>query len=428
MAHKSSTERLPGLPPGLKFFLLLDLLLTMSAGLSLLYYHFHHIPLANTHLWTAIEDRYGDLWHYRLLFEKLHTAGFFQGQERFAYPAPCAVIYAVLYHFFHSFAIFNTILVLALAASTYLFSRALLRSGLQPMWALLFPLIVALTAGPWQVLCDRANLELFVYLFTGGGVWAYLTGRKTFAAVLWGCAGAMKIYPLALLAVFLARKTMRQFLAGAAVAALVLLLSFWFVGPTIGAAAMGTLMGVTGFLNTYAAVARRLELNIDHSMLASIKQILSLHMLHLGYDWPHLSRGYEITVCVLAPVLYFKRIRQMPEINQLCLMLVAIVLLPPVSYDYTLIHIYLVFGIITASYLFALRQGRPYAGVMSYYVAFALLFTREEWISIPGRGLVFNGLLKCGSLIALGVLLLRFPLTMEAETDAPAGRSAVQHK
>jgi hypothetical protein len=272
-----------------------------------------------------------------------------------------------------------------------------------------------LTSYPWHTLYDRGNIEVFVYVFLATGLWAYLTGRQTLAAVLWGCAGAMKIYPLAMLAIFLHRRTLRPLLVGIATFAGVLLFSFWYVGPTIRMAALGSLHGVFGFLGSYAASARRSELNADHSVLGSIKEILTLHMFGLGKDWPGLSIAYQGTVAVAGSILFFGWVRKLPVLNQLCLLLIAIVLLPPVSYDYTLIHTYLVMGIVLGAYFYALRHDQPFPGAKAYFAAFGLIATAQVWILI--RGLRVNGLIKCGSLLMVCWLLLRFPLRMGLEIE-----------
>ena len=293
------------------------------------------------------------------------------------------------------------------------------------MEATVIAALLMLTSYPWHTLYDRANMELFVYVFLAAGVWAFLAGRPLLAAALWGCAGALKIYPLALLAVFLHRRTLRPLLMGFATFAGVLLLSFWFVGPTVMIAAKGTIAGLTGFVGHYAGTARREELNLDHSALGAIKEILSLHMFHQGSDWPGLSRVYQIVVFLGAPLIFFGWIRKLPLLNELCLLLIGVVLLPPVSYDYTLVHTYLILAIVMGAYFSAIRNSRAFPGATVYFTAFALLATPQTWLHL--KGLRPNGVIKCLALIAIASLLLRFPLSMGLgvetlhEQGAPAG-------
>ncbi len=406
-------------PPGLKVYIALILAITAMTALALGYYHFT-TRMLNAQLWTPQSDNYGDFWHYQKLFRVFHTQAFFQSADRFAYPAPCALIYAMLYHTGpRPHLVFDLILILIFCVSGLVFYRVLLRFGMRRADAAGLTALLMLTSYPWHTLYDRGNIELFVYVFLAGGLWAFLTGRQSLAAVLWGCAGAMKIYPLAMLAIFLHRTRLRPLLVGVLTFAGVLLISFWYVGPTVRVAAMGSLNGVFGFLGTYAANARRSELNGDHSILGSVKEILTLHMFGLGRQWPNLSKAYQATVIVGAPILFFAWVRKLPVLNQLCLFLIAIVLLPPVSYDYTLIHTYLVMGMVLGAYFYALRNGWPFPGAKTYFAAFALIATAQVWILI--RGLRVNGLLKCAALLTVSWLLLRYPLRMGLDAERIEG-------
>ncbi len=396
------------LPPALRLYVVLIVTITVLTALALVYYHFTSRAL-EAQLWTSRTDNYGDFWHYRKLFEVFHTEAFFESADRFAYPAPCAVLYAMLYHSGprpHS--VFDLLTLLIFCASGFMLYRLLIQCGLRRKLAIGVTALMMLTSYPWHTLYDRGNLELFVYVFLATGVWAFLKGRNSPAAILWACAGTLKIYPLILLAVFFRRRTLRPLLIGILTFAGVLLVSFWFVGPTIRAAALGSMNGVFGFLGNYASSARKSELNLDHSILGAMKEILSLHMFGSIESWPNLSKIYQVSAVLVGAALFFAYIRKLPVLNQLCLLLIAIVLLPPVSYDYTLIHTYLVLGIVLAAYFYALHLRRPFPGATAYAIAFALLATAQTWIQF--RGFRGNGVIKCGALLVICWLLLRFPL------------------
>ncbi|WP_182275990.1 glycosyltransferase 87 family protein [Granulicella sp. 5B5] len=377
------------------------------------------MPLLEAQLWSEGPDRFGDLWHYHALFQYLHTSAFFTSQDRFAYPAPLAVIYAWLYSFGErTHLVFNLLLASSAFLSAALFFHLLRTHRVATRNACALTLTLLLTSYPWHTLYDRGNLELFVYIGLAAGVWAYLRNRPMLAAVLWGCTGALKLYPLVVLLVLLHRKTLWAFVVGACSGAATLLASCWYVGPTVVAAMMGSVHGVAGFLGHYAGSARRSELNQDHTILGAIKEVLSLNMLHLGQNWPHLGMAYEATVLIVAPVIYLRWMRRLPLLNQLCLLLIALELLPPVSYDYTLIHSYLVVGIVTAAYLAAIQRGEVFPQAKTFFAAFAVLATSQTWIEL--RGMRVNGILKCAALLLICLLLLKIPLTIHLKAEGPA--------
>ena len=82
-----------------------------------------------------------------------------------------------------------------------------MRAGIGGATAILFPLTVLLASFPIAGLLQRGNIELFLWIVTATGVWMFVRGRDDAAAVLWGLAAALKLYPVVLLALLLPRKT-----------------------------------------------------------------------------------------------------------------------------------------------------------------------------------------------------------------------------
>ena len=413
-----NNEHAPGhalrLPVGLRLYVGLLLLFNLVPLFFLLEIARAGDSLLQARLWSPAGDRFGDFWHYRVLLGSIHRPEFFAARDRFAYPAPCAILYQGLYGLgAHPHVSFNIILWAVQGISALFLLRALLSRGLRTSLAVGLVLLMALTSYPWRFLYDRGNIELFVYLLIGSGVWAWLTGHEDLAAFFWGCAGAFKLYPLLLLALFAKRGSWRAFFLGGSTCAALLLFSFWYVGPTIKIAANGTMWGIRGFVGTYGAHTRFGELALDHSFLGSVKEILALPFFHFGDRQIVLSHTYEALVILLGPPAFVRWRRTAPRLNQLCLLLLLIMILPPVSYDYTLIYAYLVIGIVTCEYISAFRRGEPFPGWKAYFVAFALLCTAETWINI--NGFEPNGLLKSAALITTAVLIVRYPLRYRAE-------------
>lgn len=355
-------------------------------------------------LWSEPSDRFGDFWHYQALFPYLHTTAFFSARERFAYPAPCAIVYQVLYSLGpYKHLIFDLGLWSVELASALLLVWLWIRNGLCARLAVPVVLLLTLGSHPWHLLYERGNLEIFLYILIAAGLCAFLSGRFHFAAALWGVAAAMKLYPVILLGVFLRRARATALLTGLATCAAVLLGSFLYVGPTVAIAFQGMLHGLQGFQDSYGGVVRRNELYADHSLLGSVKQLLDVASNSHDRAIPTVQRAYELAVIVGVPLFWWFRVRRLALVNQLCVFLLLMVLLPTVSYDYTLVHSYLVFGVISIAYITAVRDGRPFRHAAAYFVAFAVLAIPITWVHIGPLDL--NGLLKCAALIGLIVLL-----------------------
>ncbi len=397
-------------------FVRLIVLFTLLPLLYLLELHYLGEPSLLADLWSEGSDRFGDFWHYRALLDLLHRPEFFAARDRFAYPAPCALLYQWMYHFSsRPHVAFDVMLWAIESMSAWLLYRALQRRGMGVLHAASLVLLLAVTSYPWHFLYDRGNIELFVYVFVAGGVWAWLTGHEALAAVLWGVAGSLKIYPILLLAIFARRHHWRCLLLGSATSAGVLVFSFWYVGPTIATAALGTVGGILGFVGHYGGHVRLAELTFDHSILGGMKELSTLPALSTRDRTSLISHLYEGAIVVFGPFAYLWWRKRAPALNQLCLLLLVLMLFPPVSYDYTLIYAYLVLGILLCCGLDAQQRSEVFRGAKTYGVAFAIICTAETWISFSG--LRVNGLLKCIALLAVALNVLRFPLRLKGPRD-----------
>ena len=161
------------LPRGMVLYVWLVLLLTVLPALFLLELYEVRNSFLQARLWSPESDRFGDFWHYRYLLQFLHRPEFFAARDRFAYPAPCAILYQWLYRLGpHPHLSFNIILWAVEGISAILMVRALSRNGLRLSHALGLALLMLLTSYPWHTLYDRGNIELFLYILIAGGVWA----------------------------------------------------------------------------------------------------------------------------------------------------------------------------------------------------------------------------------------------------------------
>ena len=370
-------------------------------------------------MWSRYDDRFADLTHYDAVFPYLHQQQFFTGSERFAYPAPAAVVYDALMRLDpHRLAFFLGFTVLLALVSTIVFGRKLLTSGLSVRFVSVLLGTAFLTSWPLLFLLERANLESLLVLLTMSGAVAFWHNRPGLAAFLWGLAAALKIYPAVLLVLFLYRRRLRAFWIGAVTASGTLLLSFWFVGPTIAIAAGGTVQGISGFVGSYATRSREWELRHDHSFLAFLKQPLAIHRLHFSSDVGHLSAFYFIAAVCAVVLVYFTRFRRLPDLNQYILVVLAMVSLPPVSYDYTLMHLYPSFGLLILLLLQSERAQKPIAVLGPLFWCFTLILASENfvfWIAFH-----MNGMIKAGALFWAAVLLIRHPLPVLDPDDAVA--------
>lgn len=242
------------LPPVLRHVALLAVTLTLlSAAWCVLAKHlFGHslsffVPLP-PHEWT-----FGDLTIYSNKLHLLGTAAFFHTGFPFTYPAPVALLYAVVGRSGHrGIPLFLTLLLFAALVPAVLFARALARRT-APAAAFVFVAALLLTAWPVVVILSTGNMELFVWILLCPAFWAFSTGRLSLAAVLFGLAASLKLFPFVFFALFLSTRDLRRLALALAVFLAASIAALWAVGPTIPIAFRGIASGLAFFKSAYMA-------------------------------------------------------------------------------------------------------------------------------------------------------------------------------
>jgi len=174
-------------------------------------------------------------------------------------------------------------------------------------------------------------------------------------------------------------------------------LAIAYAGPTFSIAAHGFYVGVDRFQDHYAETVRSAEIDFDHSLFSPIKywsyvQHQSLH------TW---LTPYYLCAGTFAGLLYL-RVRTLPFLNRVIFLVAAMVSLPPVSYSYTLIHLYLPVVLFVAAFL-QTRNAPATAKLALATMLFMLLplVTLSAWQDIPAGPIQSFGLLLLLPLAAL---------------------------
>jgi hypothetical protein len=280
-----------------------------------------------------------DIIVYKGRFTLYHSAKFFTSRafSGFAYPAGAAPIYALFYATVNAtstYLILSTIATLTALTAAFLFLRNHAATKLfAPLLLFTFPIIF---------LIQRANIELILWLLIAAAILAYRRNLAIPAAILIGVAAAIKLYPILLLGLFLApagkrsRHDLPAFAIGLLTALLATAAAIAYTGPTFSLAAHGFFTGVDKFQGHYVDTVSKVEVVFDHCLFSPFK--------YLAFT-QHISPApWRITYYVIAAtivLLLFLRVRTLPFLNRLVFLVVAMVCLPPVSFTYTLVHLYL---------------------------------------------------------------------------------------
>ena len=157
---------------------------------------------------------------------------------------------------------------------------------------------------------------------------------------------------------------------------------------------------------------------MDHSLFAVIK--LWLYHLHHTDRLPFLLRPYLAVSAGVGVLLYFVRIRHLPFFNQLLALAVASIFFPPVSHDYTLLHLYTPFVVLALGMVAEKKPSRRQVLESALLACFLVLFSSESYLI--WHGIRFAGQVKAVVLVILFITALSSPLDLCLFPDRKAWR------
>ena len=400
------------LPKPVRVFIALSITLTVASllfslicrrlGLGLPYsFAYYFVPGDMFHDFNGFETKL-DLYGTPRFFT---TRGGY-----FMYPAPMLFVvkffwalplsHHYMVHFFVSIVLLTTLFIVKL-------DRILSSCRLPATARRLLVSVVLLTSYPLVFEVQRGNFEFVIWAFTALALWLVYTDHYDLAAIALGFAIAFKLYPFMFLGLFLPAKKYRAFVLACLTAALLLVASYAAIGPTIGAAYAWNAENLAQFGKFYAA--RLSALGYDHSLFALAKFVTA--PFHLSMQpW---VRPYNIFAAVTALILYFGRIWFLPLPNQILAISLISTLIPPVSFDYTLLTLYPAFVILLVLTIQAWNTGRSIRNMTFSMVLFAIIFTPESYCIL--KGVPVGAQVRCLAMLILLGLTLKSALPVEAE-------------
>jgi hypothetical protein len=368
--------------------------------------------------WDPLAAWFLDLNEYPGTYKLLHTAAFFfnvQGAplpyplfSPVAYPPFAAVVMAPLYASVNPGALFLAVSAVWLALCVWGVRRALIGVGINAVTATLFPLTLTAMSFPIARLVHQGNIELVLWIFAAAGVWAFLRGHGDAAAVLWGLAAAMKLFPVVLLLLLLPRRRYRAFAVGVGTFVAATVGSLWWLGPTVGVAWRGSLKNVFGYQGTRVSEWSLHELAANHSALGLVK----LAAIFARFPLARLTLPYYVCGALVLALAFFGRLWRMPVANQLLALSVFMVAFPPVSYFHALVHLYAPLLVLLFVAIRAQQAGVRVRGLGFAVMLFVPLFASWTLFTFV-RVWLFAGLLQACILVALFLCALEVPFGME---------------
>ena len=363
-------------------------------------------------------DNFGDFVCFDDRFKHFHSPEFFSPTlgTPFAYPAPMALFYKAFYlpphHHLPIFLLINAGCVLWLA---WLLGRAMLGRRVSPRTTWIFLFSTLCVSYPFWFEFMLGNLEICVFLVVAAGMIAFVRERYYLAACIFAVAATMKIFPFVYLALLLSKKKYRELAAGIVVGGVIYVVSLWALCPPIATANRGLAAGFNSFRIQYALAFRPMETGFDHSGFGFIKRVAAEN--HVYSMPPRVLTDYLFVVSLVGLILYFARIRKLPFLNQSLCLCIASIFLPPTSHDYTLMHLYVPWGLMMLYAIDRWKAGQSVDELKWVFVCFAILMSAESELIFHSG---FSGQLKAITLVVLLVIALRNPWRSQHDGTAYA--------
>ena len=361
-------------------------------------------PVTN---WNPLSDPlFGDLREYPGTYSLLHTRAFFfnvSGRpwpyplySSVAYPPFAAAVMAPIYLSGQPELFFLLLSAIWLFGVVWCVRGWMRCAGVAAWSATLLPLSLTGISFPIVRLVREGNIELVVWALTATGVWAWFRSRNYVAALLWGCAAAMKLFPFALLFLLLPRKQWRAFAAGLATSVAVTLWSLWWLGPTVASAWRGSLNNIFGYQGIRIAEWSLNELVANHSLM----NIAKLASLVLHYPMNRLSPPYYAGGALFMGLVMTTRPWKLPLANQLLAVSSFMVMFPPMSYYHALVHMYAPIVVLGWVAFRAARARVEVPGLLTTMLLFVPLFVPFPLLMFRSA-FVFCGMVQSLVLVAL---------------------------
>ena len=364
-------------------------------------------------------DRFSDWFNFLPRAAHFGEAGMLTRTDLsmlFPYPLPSLIPYVVILHLSsHPVRAYFIAAVLCFVVFAAIFSLYVQRTFKPAFMVQLTIWSTILVGYPGVFLVDRGNIEVFLWVLVVLGVVSFLRRWPYVAAICFALAGSMKIYPALLLLLFIPRKQYRAFIVGAVVLCSSTVGMLAFVGPTVGQAMHDLKPSADILRNFQILVLARGGLRFDHSIFALWKQLVAVvnsGLLHRSVDQVNDLHFYssEKIYSVVAPLallaVYVARIRKLPLLNQFISLMLCMLLIPFVSYDYTLVHLYTALGVLLVVFLQGPATDRQMKTISTLFILLALIFTP---MSALARHL-YGGQVKCLLMLASLWIVLAVPL------------------
>jgi hypothetical protein len=337
------------------------------------------------------------------------------------YPAPMMCGY-VLFGLFepHSLIVYELSIASALALAAGWLAWRLARNVPDEIGRVTgIAVMTALLCFPFWYEFERGNMEGIVWIVQALAVAALIGNRNLTGGLLIALGASMKFYPGVLFLILLSRRRYKDLAISVLAIVPIQLTALMVIGPSIPEAYRQVKSGLGVVAVTHIFNLLDPDVGFDHSLFGVIKQILYWASRYGHFERkqiPHtlLSLGtpYSIAVTVGFLLLYWFRVRKLPALNQLIVLMLLATMLPPIALEYTLVQVTIPWAVFL---LYITHDGVrgtatiPVLASIAIMIAFAFVFAPAPYLAGPVT--CYAGQFKLLALACIVGLLCWYPLS-----------------
>jgi Glycosyltransferase family 87 len=337
--------------------------------------------------------------------------------QPYPYPVPSIYVYLFFVRLFQRPLLAELVATLAIFyVATALFSLRVHRvtAAALPQVAIWLTFLLGF---PLLFLLYRGNIEGVIWMLVLLGTVAFARSRVYVAAIFWSLGASMKLNPAIYFALFLSTRKYRIFAFSLVLTLTISLLALAGIGPTLSQAIRdSTLSGP--FLRDWYIIGRNIPY-FDHSLFGTAKEVAHAFS-YAGFNdkraIENMLLAYDIVVPLAGILLYWFRLRHLPLLNQFISYVVLFLLLPQVSYEYKLVHVYLIWGAFLLFLLEDVGSGRvavPESASRVIFISCSVLCAPLAYLMVelrPYHVLGIGGQIKMIFLVAILWTVLKHPM------------------
>jgi len=352
---------------------------------------------------------FNDFTGYDGIFIEFIKSGKFDTSSLFSY-FPMAAYGYIFFYYISPLGAINVYLLSifsSVCTSVVILGYVLRHSHKAKMfWVII--ILTMLTSYPVMFLIDRGNIEGILWMFILLGCFALMYENFLVAGVCFAVAASMKLYPIVFLLLLWSKHKYKEFVMSVFILILITILAAYGLTGSLCETFDMVFSGQSGLVRTNEPLQDHFNsTGFSHSLFSAIKQLLFV----LEYPMNRLIFiSYAMFTITILIFLYLSRICRLPLINQIFTLTILSLFLPYFSYDYTLIHLYIPWGLFMVFLAYdAESSGFTTKQALNILIPCAIIFTPQSYLIIEGIG-GFGGQVKALVLLYLLIVVLKNPM------------------